>query len=68
MEIVYVLVGIVALVAVYFLFLRKQAPEKLEAPPKRQLVEPKEVSAGKREAPKPSPPKSQWPSHAGRSA
>ncbi len=52
MEIVYVLVGIVALVAVYFLFLRKQAPEKLEAPRKRELVEPKEVSAGKREEPK----------------
>ncbi|GMV16017.1 MAG: signal recognition particle-docking protein FtsY [Polyangiaceae bacterium] len=55
MEIVYVLVGIVALVAVYFLFLRKPEPEKLEAPPKRELPEKKEEAAKKREEPKPRP-------------
>lgn len=55
MEIVYVLVGIVALVAVYFLFLRKPEPEKLEAPPERELPEKKEEAAKKREEPKPKP-------------
>jgi fused signal recognition particle receptor len=55
MEIVYVLVGIVALVAVYFLFLRKPEPEKLEAPPKRELPEKKEEAPKKREEPKPKP-------------
>ena len=48
MEIVYVLVGIVALVAVYFLFLRKPEPEKLEAPPKRELPEKKEEAPKKK--------------------
>ncbi|MCC6901962.1 MAG: signal recognition particle-docking protein FtsY [Polyangiaceae bacterium] len=56
MEIVYVLVGIVALVAVYFLFLRKQEPEKLEAPPGRELPEKREETPKKREEPKPKAP------------
>jgi len=55
MEIVYVLAGIVALVAVYFLFLRKPEPEKLDAAPKRELPEKKEEPQKKREEPKPKP-------------
>ncbi|MFO0570228.1 MAG: signal recognition particle-docking protein FtsY [Polyangiaceae bacterium] len=53
MEIVYVLVGIVALVAVYFLFLRKPAEKALPpAAEKRELPEKKE-EAKTREEPKP---------------
>lgn len=57
MEIVYVLVGIVALVAVYFLFLKKPDKEKLApAPEKRELRE-GAAPAPKREEPRPKPAK-----------
>ncbi|MBK7581400.1 MAG: signal recognition particle-docking protein FtsY [Myxococcales bacterium] len=54
MEIVYVLVGIVALVAVYFLFIRKSEPDKLGAAPKQELPAKREETK-KSDEPKPKP-------------
>ena len=68
MEIIYVVVGIAALIAVYFLFFRKAEPAQLEAAPKRVLGEKKEAPRAEAKAkPPPKPeerPKPQTPATA----
>jgi fused signal recognition particle receptor len=55
MEIVYVLVGIVALVAVYFLFLRKPEQKELGGATERQLPRQPEAEPKPKEAPRAKP-------------
>jgi fused signal recognition particle receptor len=56
MELVYVLIAVVAVVAVYFLFLRKGAAPEVEARPEQKLQQPRtEAKAKVAAAPAPAP-------------
>jgi fused signal recognition particle receptor len=66
MELVYVLIAVVAVVAVYFLFLRKGAAPEVEARPEQKLQQPRteakaKVAAGPAPAPAPTSPEASPP-------